>query len=304
MDVALLFFLPLLGGFVFVRTSLLTRYAAAHVETGHVYYSASLSGLLFAVLGLVLHVLLAHTSYPYALLSRDLRLYLIEPLLAHGEGPWMPDHSQWGGPVDPRLEVRALLAFASLWGCALGLATPLWNLLLRAGTAAWDGLRRATLEAPAGGAGAARPFLTSIQRIHLATIKDSLERLLVRSMCEYAEILVTLDNAKVYVGYVVEFDPVGPARHVTLQPLMSGYRDAATREVRYTTFHSQVLREALQELGGAAGVRDMLQSFRIVIPIARITTVSGFDLEAFRRFDLAQEGARRRRRARGTPRPR
>ena len=125
--------------------------------------------------------------------------------------------------------------------------------------------------------------MSAIERLNRRAITDELERLLYESMVHGELIQLSLDNSKVYVGLVRSVDPIGPAKHVTLQPLISGGRDAAAgRDVEYTSYYDQVMRKVT-----AAEPRrrkELLRRFQIVVPLARIVTAAGFDMAAFREF--------------------
>ena len=117
-------------------------------------------------------------------------------------------------------------------------------------------------------------------RINQASITDPLELLLSRSLLNGEAIQVTLSTGKVYVGYVLAApDPDLPTKFITLQPLMSGQRNSDGK-VTYTTFYDQIL----TEFEANPDTKDALDSFQQVIPVDKVVTLSGFNLDAYVRF--------------------
>ena len=71
--------------------------------------------------------------------------------------------------------------------------------------------------------------------------KDALEAFLLDAADSETSIAVTMDDRKVYVGYLVEsFDPTVGRKCILLLPLMSGYRDLETNKVVFTTFYTEL----------------------------------------------------------------
>jgi len=86
---------------------------------------------------------------------------------------------------------------------------------------------------------------------------------------------VSLDNRKVYVGFVLNSPNLEQAKSsVSLLPLRSGYRDAGSLTTTFTVFHEDLY---LSEQASA-------EAFRIGIPIARIASVQFYDPEIYDRF--------------------
>jgi hypothetical protein len=117
--------------------------------------------------------------------------------------------------------------------------------------------------------------------------KDALEAFLLDAAEREVSIGVTMDDGKVYVGYLVEsFDPTVGRKCILLLPLMSGYRDQETRNVNFTTFYI--------ELYGGEGVNQTplpaplehltAEDFIIVLPADRIASYRMFDALAYHEF--------------------
>ena len=71
--------------------------------------------------------------------------------------------------------------------------------------------------------------------------KDVLEAFLLKAAERETSIAVTMDDHKVYVGYVVEAsDPAVSRKYISLLPLMSGYRDKKTHKLQFTSFYTEL----------------------------------------------------------------
>ncbi len=289
MDVALLFFLPLLGGYFFVRSFIVTRYKTSHEETGQVYYRAALTGFWLAVAAAVLHGSLENGSPAYAALTGKIRVEFLVPLFDKSESGAVATSPEHERAVAANL-VRSRVVLVCAWAFALGLTAPIWNLL--AYTVLWvahrtvlgfDRLVRRFGWRPGA------PRITLVERLIRRSITDDLERVLYEAMVHVEPVQVSLDNSKVYVGIVHSIDPVGPAKHFTMQPLMSGGRDGGGREVRYTSFYDRIIKTVTA--AEPARKIELLRRFQIVVPLGRIVTASGFDMAAFKEFELERSRA-------------
>jgi hypothetical protein len=86
------------------------------------------------------------------------------------------------------------------------------------------------------------------------------------------------------VGFVVQtFDPAYDRKHLTLLPTVSGFRQAETHRLTFTTDYTRVYQELISEDESrlVKGVRD----FEIVVPVAAIQSASSFDWDMYRRFN-------------------
>lgn len=291
MDLALLFFLPLLGGYFFVRSFVLTRYQVAHEDTGRTYYRAALAGLGLAVVATLLHIWTERSWPDYAALVRDAQSKLIGPMIEKADAAAVPASAPASWP-QAGVRVRATVVLICVWALLLGLlAVPLLNALVRAVMAAIDAPRR-LLEFIAKRLGYTprTPRVSAIERLNRRAITDELEGFLYDALLHGELVQVTLDNHKVYVGVVRTLDPIGPAKHFTMQPFMSGGRDASNRDVLYTTHYDRITKEAF-EAAGVARREQVSKRFRLIFPLARLVSVSGFDLAAYRQFELARLAA-------------
>lgn len=71
--------------------------------------------------------------------------------------------------------------------------------------------------------------------------KDDLEEFILDAAENEIPISATMDDGKVYVGFVTEgFDPAIGRKCIRLLPLLSGYRDSKTHKLTFTTFYTKL----------------------------------------------------------------
>lgn len=126
----------------------------------------------------------------------------------------------------------------------------------------------------------------------LAIKNADFERLVLRAIERSLPMLVTLENGKVYVGYVIRtIDPLAEGKELRLLPVFSGFRSPETGQVTFSTNYSEVLVEISEddrehEKGEAGGALAHLYpgDFEVVIPVSKIVTSTLYDDEAYARF--------------------
>lgn len=249
MDLPLFFTLPLIGGFAFVTGLWSLRWRSARQDSQRLYYRAALWGVLLACVTATAHALLL--LWPLYRHQYDwFYAAALKPLLTTKDV--LPEHS---------LAIRAHVALVCMYALLIGILSP--QILNH--TVAWVSRRSKQ---------------NRRVRINLASITDPLELLLSRSLLNGEAIQVTLSTGKVYVGYVLAApDPDLPTKFITLQPLMSGQRDGGGK-VTYTTFYDQIL----ADFETNPDTKDALDSFQQVLPVDKVVTLSGFNLDAYVRF--------------------
>ena len=119
--------------------------------------------------------------------------------------------------------------------------------------------------------------------------KDVLEAFLLDAADLETPIAITMDDQKVYVGYLIEsFDPTVGRKCILLLPLMSGYRDQETHKVNFTTFYTELYsddRATNQTEPLPAPLEHLtIEDFITVIPADRIASYRRFDVLAYHRF--------------------
>jgi hypothetical protein len=107
---------------------------------------------------------------------------------------------------------------------------------------------------------------------------SQLEKFFYETITHRLPVSISLDNRKVYVGYVWRLAPLDPHRAddyaVRLLPVRSGYRDEKTLELHFTTRYTEVYRQiGSGELGGVNH-----EDFLIVLPIKNIVSANLFAL--------------------------
>lgn len=90
-------------------------------------------------------------------------------------------------------------------------------------------------------------------------------------------------SGKIYVALAHRIEMALPEdSDVAVIPLLSGYRDAGTRELRITTNYFPVLNQFRED--------GRLHDLRIAIPLSEIVSVRPFDLELYRAFSAREPG--------------
>jgi hypothetical protein len=118
-------------------------------------------------------------------------------------------------------------------------------------------------------------------RVALKKYGSELEKFAEKSRTETLPVLVTLDNRKVYVGWVTEAPVVEPKKYgeeyLKLLPKQSGYRDEKNLRLHFTTSFEEVYGRISQgEKYKKKHDAKLLtaEDFVIVIPVDRIVSLS------------------------------
>ena len=89
---------------------------------------------------------------------------------------------------------------------------------------------------------------------------------------------VSTKGSKSYIGFALESGvAAGGEPDIAIAPLVSGYRHSETRELKITTRYGPVLLSESEEQPAKA----LLESFRIVIPLAEVASARQFDPHAY-----------------------
>lgn len=141
------------------------------------------------------------------------------------------------------------------------------------------------------------PFLINLFHDREKMVKRAAEKkgsfielLISDSRTRRKPIEVSLRNGKFYIGFVNSFSvESGVIRRdesdVALIPILSGYRDNDTKELRITTDYAPVIQEWLRENQSGSSGRD----FRVVLPISEIISARIFHPDAVPLFRQANE---------------
>ncbi len=110
-----------------------------------------------------------------------------------------------------------------------------------------------------------------------------LENLLNRALNERLHIQVTMDDGKVYVGWV-SYQPNRPQSvetYIGILPIISGYRDTETKEVTYTTRYDNIYEKL-----NSGEYKDLSEEdFVKYLPISKINCTSVFDIDVYLHFE-------------------
>lgn len=172
----------------------------------------------------------------------------IELARAISTAPWLHERN-FGFEEAPDLAAPCLLTFA-----LLGLLTLL------------------TVPRSVAGVKQLHPKLISA----IEAVGDEMDVLLRDSFLNNDYLLITLDNRKVYVAYVVSAPSPRQTRYVSVRPVFSGYRDDRLEVVLTTTYPLPILPDA-PEVGA---YRD---PYEVVIELADITSFAKWDPEIYER---------------------
>ncbi len=112
---------------------------------------------------------------------------------------------------------------------------------------------------------------------------NAVDQLIYRATKLGRMIIVTMDDGKVYCGFVkwVPPDPEAPDTHLVILPVLSGFRDPASKAVELPVNYAGIL---------ASLSRDQRGQFRKVIPTGRIVVVGEFDPKYYERFRAPADG--------------
>ena len=115
----------------------------------------------------------------------------------------------------------------------------------------------------------------------IKAVGNECELLFKTSFVESKLLLITLDNDKFYIGWVVELPIPSISSHVRIIPAVSGYR-TEQKELEFTTEYLVVYSEMMKE-GANTNVKEYKTD--IVIDITHIITVSFFDFKLNKKFN-------------------
>ncbi len=278
MDIALLFVLPLIGGFALVTRFEPLRYRAGRVEAQRLYYDAAACAVFLFAVALALHAaLLGWSRYDAGI--RWLADELVIPLSYKEPPPTSSGAANAVSSVSARNSVivqarraavvRAEVTAVCVWAVLLGLGARLWNAILAGIDWLW------VLAGP-------RPKrLGFMKRWNRRSITDQLEAQIADAVLFQRTIQLSLSNDKVYVGRVLSaIDPSGPTKHIKIQPVMSGHRNSDDGTVVFNTFYDEATK---------ALPLDRAATFELVVPVEQIVTASGFDFVAYDKFSLQRK---------------
>ena len=254
----------LIGGYVFSTHWDITKYKSAVEEGQRLYFRAALVAVFLFGLSIFIHFVLTKEVDGYK------ELILKE---ASGEFAFLFDTKKEGGSSQALkselmlvVSIYSLILGSVLWFPLNIIFRILWSLYVRYRQYVMPN-SKVVLIPPS--------FMAAIQ-------DDDFEKLIVTAAARPMPIAFTLENKKVYVGFILDArNPKFKRKAVTILPLMSGIRDPEGR-IQFNTFYGPIYSKindsttALEHLGA--------DDFKKVIPVERICSSNLFDIEAYEHF--------------------
>ncbi|MFB6306439.1 MAG: hypothetical protein ABEH43_05540, partial [Flavobacteriales bacterium] len=90
------------------------------------------------------------------------------------------------------------------------------------------------------------------------------------------QVMITLENNKVYIGYVLELPIPSVSNYIRLMPLLSGYRDQKDKKLHLTTKYIEAYKEYESFKSNYEDDEPSLRT-DLIIPYHRIMNASYFD---------------------------
>ena len=113
------------------------------------------------------------------------------------------------------------------------------------------------------------PTINRHLRKAILTVGDELDNLLLYAIDHGETLLVSLDNDKFYVAYILSTPSPRETRYISIRPMLSGFRDAR-KELHFTTIYPA---RAETVEGG--------NPYEVVIELADITSFARWDISVY-----------------------
>lgn len=117
---------------------------------------------------------------------------------------------------------------------------------------------------------------------------DELETLAKDSALYGQTIMLTLKNEKVYIGFFEKSPIPGKTNYLSINPILSGYRDKETKILKITTDYLKVVNEFIEEIEDEKEGEDLAEislNTDIVIKQDEILTASIYEQNIFDKFN-------------------
>ncbi len=127
-------------------------------------------------------------------------------------------------------------------------------------------------------------FANKLEHYYDALKENEFECLLVTAMTTEFMVMITMEDDKVYVGWVYQIsDPAKAERkYFSIIPVMTGFRNER-REVEFTTYYNDLYQLTNDELAHLN-----INHFAVVLPVQRLVSCRLFDADAYSRFERAR----------------
>lgn len=160
---------------------------------------------------------------------------------------------------------------------------------------AFFGLVSMTLAALAGGAThlyyKLKPY-RKIKKLSKMIAHNPVESIINEAIVRQKPLLICTNSRKFYIGLVQrpKYEH-GRVRHISVLPLLSGYRANSTLKTRVTTNYRQFFIDT--GIGAKIpGARVTIQDFNIVLPVDEMTSLSFVDIPTFEHFREIEKAER------------
>lgn len=260
MGLVTLILIPLVAGYAFNVSFFVSRYASAREAGYRLYFRAAYYGAILVLVSALIYLwAVSHDSFRntftfYAPTSID-RLLL--------------DLQNEALKAQIQLTVGLVISAALILGVTCG------QILTSIASAALsiDNLYKARI-----------PVISPFLRIQASYLKwvirnDDFEKLLLRSVSEELQVSLTMNNGKVYVGYVVSaIDPSVETTHVRILPMRSGQRDEQGR-IKFTTEYFRYYARIIEAENSGSSVSDdalFAGNYEIVLSAPEIISANIF----------------------------
>ena len=259
--------LPLLGGYLFIRRYLKTKYKARRYRGYHIFFNSAIAGCV--LLGLsYLSVVWIESAYPFVANGWD--RIVPYPHTGKAVGAFLLGYTG-GYFVNLLIYLRRQIS----WRLSRYIPECAHKVKHKLERAVHDFKNPYPHE---------RDGLTrDITRV-INERGDSFEMFLAEAMIEWKQVMVTLSSGKVYIGYVVaNFDPSSDREYVKILKSASGYRDDKTQSFNLTTAYGDYVEKSINKFESVT-----IDDFTVVIPVSSIVGISYFDKKVFRVFDTKE----------------
>lgn len=114
---------------------------------------------------------------------------------------------------------------------------------------------------------------------------NDFELLILRSVQRRRPVMFTMNDSKVYVGWVIRApNPVESRKAVRILPLVSGYRDSKLRVLQFTTDYVGLI-DKISDNSPESSLNHLdFEDLEIVLPIDCIVSSHPFDFQAYGHF--------------------
>ncbi len=135
--------------------------------------------------------------------------------------------------------------------------------------------------------------LTRDRALALAIIRHggSLRGLLLEAHLRGRAVMLTLNNRKVYIGWVFTPPVLKRPTFVVLFPTSSGYRSADDLTIRWTTNYVPAYFAARARLHNGESLQTAPEDFQLVLPLESVVSATNFDRDLYERHFAVRDSA-------------